>query len=352
MTLPNDTMVRPTPESIDQARKLNSPDKIKTLTKIQVQQYIQRFFEKFDVNSNLLKAVSRRFVNYNIDKSFDPATDPTQRKLQIARYFNELRGILPCILVVDSGVVANPQSIGQVAHVENIDGYWHGTYPVTKYVPLSILAGARDLEEIDDISSLISLMFNEMRNLAGGSFIAGNPKFGDNWGIYLPCGGVSLSAPSEVAIADDPTDRIWYVQASLDNVYFESSFTVKQKYPEFTELTPVSYLGFIQDHPTQSVTSQLFGTVTQTKYPTVGELYAPVVLIPSTIPVNQQILVMIQNWQPHFQVFVSNPNVATITTDLLLTPKRLGSVTIRVYDGSSAQPGHIVAEKTVQITNT
>jgi hypothetical protein len=353
MSNPKDTFVRPQADSVDSARKLYSPDKIKLLTKSQIQLYIQSFFDRDGTNFNLLQAVSPRFINYNIDKSFDPATDPTQRRLQVARYFNELRGILPCILVVDAGVNPDPQTIGLVSEAAAISGNWNGIFPVTRWLPLTIIAGARDLGEVDDLASVLSLMFNELRNIAGGSAITGRAEAGETWVISLPNGGVAITSPSELAIADDPIDKIWYVQATI-NVYFETAIRLKAPLPEFTELVPFIDTSIgrpIEERPVPII-NVLYGATRPQKGKQVFDAYKPVIIGPDSISVNSQTTLLLQNFQEHYTIFVSDPTIATLSPDLVLTPRRPGTVAIRIFDTTKATHparANILAEKVIKI---
>jgi len=353
MSFPKDTFAKPKARSLDGARKLYSPDKIKLLVKSKVQEYVQSFFDKTGANFELLQAVSPRFINYNIDRSFDPATDPTQRRLQIARYFNELRGILPCILVVDSGIDPDPQTIGLISEAKIINGEWNGAFPVTKWLPLTVLAGARDVEEVDDISSVLSLMFNELRNVGGGNYIHGRQESGETWEVVLPNEGVAVTSPIEIAIADDPIDKIWYVQLTM-KIYFETVVRIKSPIPSFQGLSPVINLGLDipQGISPTPVPSQLYSTYINNRQQLVYDIYRPVIIAPDTLSVNSQTTLLLQNFQDHYRIFLSDPQIATLSPSLVLTPRRPGTVAIRVYDPTRAsQPDvkNIIAEKIIKI---
>lgn len=391
-TIPSDTIGRPVPESAEMARRVFSSDRIKNLTKVKVQQYIESFFLRAGQNFGLLRIVSPRSVHYNADRSFDPDTDPTQRKLQIARYFNDLRAILPCILIVDAGVQAIHQSIGLIGAGRAHQGNWSGTYPVSRKVPLTILIGARDMEEADEMSGIISLLFNECRNLAGGSYLSGDRDRGETWVVVLPNSPVNVDPLVETPINNDPTERVWYTQAAID-VYFEDSFAVGEALPTIisgqgsvygsspvagtqtsttvlggyppvaeTGVTGMSgALGTAAPSPARVVGGTGFLDLAFPSTPSCGNTQVvetgtlldkmpPIIQCPPSISINSQIMVLFSNMQPHYQIALSDSRIATISTNGVLTPKRLGSVQIRVFDYQGRPQNPLLAQKSISIT--
>jgi len=316
---------KPTPRTNEQAKRLFSNDKIKTITKLKVQQYLESFFSENGANRDLLAATAPKFINYNISKSFDPKTDPTQRRLQVARYANELRNILPAILVADGGIENVPNTIGQIANAIVKDGRWSGYYPIVRRIPLLVVAAARDMEEADELSGLLSLLFNELRNLAGGHYITGKPEEGETWAVVLPQAGVSIGPLSDVDVPGDPVEKMWYSEATLD-VMFEDVLAVSRDMPTFRSGG---------------------GLVGQ---PDLEIFLPPEITVPDVISINSQIRVFINHFQDHYRVVLSNSRVATISYNMTLTPRALGKVKIQVVDFSRLGAGKtLLAEKEIEI---
>jgi len=316
---------RPIPRTRDQAKRIFSNDKIKNLTKIKLQEYIESFFNK-GTNFDLLRAVSPRFINYNTSKSFDPKTDPTQRRLQVARYFNELHAIVPSILVVDGGINSMPDTIGSVSDVYMTPEYWRGYYPIVKKIPIMILAAARDVDEADEMSGIISLMFNEMRNLAGGQYITGDQDAGETWVVTLPNEPVNVGALTSTDVNGDQVEKIWYTEATFE-VMFEDVLGVKIDMPKY------EMKGAIISDPDPSLTK------------------APVIHVPSQVPINTQPVVFIENLQTGYRVILSSASVATISHTMRLTPRTRGKFFIQVIDPQQDHNGgkYIRAQKEVEI---
>lgn len=320
----DDLILRATPRSTPQARTLISNDKIKTLTKVKIQEYISSFFGKMGENRDLLSIVSPRSLSYNIDKSFDPKTDPTERKMQVARYFSELRAIVPAILIVDSGIVPVMHNIGLLSDAYNKDGYWNGHYPILRKVPLTIIAATRDQESADELSSVLSLLFNELRNLAGGNYIQGVPEQGETWVIVLPNEGIASSAVNEVDVEGDPIEKIHYSELSME-VMFEDVIRVKQELPTFESRTP------------------------SVNVANLSNTLRPEINCPNSVNVDSQITVYVKNITNAMRIVVSDARMATLSYNMVLTPRRVGQVKIQVIDPSRTPAERIVSEKLIQI---
>jgi len=314
----------PNPTSREQARRIFSNDKIKTLVKLKIQEYIESFFDPAGSNRDLLEATSPHFVNYNISRSFDPDTDPTQRKLQIARYFNELRNILPSILILDGGIQAVGHNVGQIGDAIIENNEWRGYYPILRIVPIVVIAAARDMETADEMSGLISIMFNELRNLASGNYLTSKPEEGENWTVVLPQEGVNVSALSDNEVPGDPVEKVFYSMTEMD-VMYQDVLAVRRKLPDYT--------------------------VQQSDSPNTGlKQLIPVIQVPDTLPLNKQSYILIKNLQDHYQVILSNGSIATLAYNTLLTPRAPGKVTIKVIDPAEGDPAkRVIASKEIEI---
>lgn len=320
-----DTVDPPVIRDQNQATRRFSNDKIKNLTKIKIQDYIESFFKKDGINHDLLSAVSPRFIHYNTEKSFDPATDPTERRLQIARYFAELKNVIPAILVVDGGIQAIANNIGLISSATVCNGIWQGTFPIFRRIPIAVVAAARDVDEADEMSGVISLMFNELRNLACGHHLSGRADEFEQWVITLPHAPVEVGGLTDVDVPGDPIQKIWYTETVLE-VFYEDNLGIKE-----------------------TLTLAEFGSGAANEPDLKGSM-APVINIPDTVSVNEQHQIVIGNWQDHYRVVLSNAKVATISLNLLLTPRSFGTVTIKVIDPNETQDDQkVLAEKTIEV---
>jgi len=345
MTIPDDNVTAPKIRTQAQAIRRFSNDKIKTLTKLKVQEYIESFFTETGVNHDLLSAVSPRFLHYNTDKSFDPQTDPTERRLQIARYFAELKNVLPCILIVDGGINVVPGNLGLLGSATISEGVWRGDYPIFRRIPMAIVAAARDVEEADEMAGLISLMFNELRNLACGNHIRGKQDELERWVITLPNGPVDVGALSETEVPGDPIEKIWFTETIID-VFYEDILSIKSE----IGVTVDEGSSVAGGHATTG------GSLVNESNSQTGPATIPCIVSSDTVSINSQEQIVVQNFQDRYKVILSDSTVATISADLMLSPRAFGKVTIKIIDPNIHIPNcpkegdtNIIVEKTIEI---
>lgn len=314
---------RSKPTSTLQAKNIHSNNRIKKIVKRSVQQYIESFFN--GEHRNMLRAVSPESLSFNTEASFDGELDPTQRKLQIARYFNKLKNILPAVLVIDSGIKDIPHSIGGKVTKASWDAKtWKGVITIQKEVDIGIVVGTRDMDSTDELSDLILLMFNELMVSSNGHYITGNLTNGEDWVVTLPNSPVDGGGSTEEAVHGDPTDRIYYVEIGSFPVMFEDKIT----YEKDSGLEIVLNNDSLNNH-------------------NLRKSLLPEIIISEQISVNQQHSVTIKRYNPTMRVYVSNANIATISPEGLLTPRRVGSVDVLVDERNN--PGKILVRKTIQV---
>ena len=339
MTAPNGYIPKPKPNSPEAGKKYYSNDKIKNLTKQQIQVYIESFFGENGENRSLLQAITPRFENYNISKSFDPQTDPTQKKLQIARYFNELRGVLPCVLIADGGVENVPNNVGLISASVVHQGMWSGFYPIMRKVPLQLVVAARDVDEADEMSGVMSLIFNELRNFAGGSYISGNPENGEYWVISLPNNGVNISSLEQADVQNDPIERVWYATAEIE-VFFQDTLSFSQDMLKIEQrkARPNGNLG--GNYPYQSDANE----------PNLSAKYPPIIYAPDNVSLKEQVTILVDRFKEGYIVVLSDPRVATINRRMIFTPRILGKTKVQVIDPTVADSSaRILAEKEITV---
>jgi hypothetical protein len=339
MSAPNGYIPKPKPNSPESGKRFYSNDKIKNLTKQQVQLYIESFFGENGENRSLLQAITPRFINYNISKSFDPQLDPTQKKMQIARYFNELRGVLPCVLIADGGVENMATNVGLISGSIIHQGMWSGFYPIMRKIPLQLVVAARDVDEADEMSGVISLIFNELRNFAGGSYISGNPENGEYWVITLPNGGVNLSSLEQADVQNDPIERVWYATAEIQ-VMFEDTLSFSQEMlkVEQRRARPNSNLG------------GAFNYQSDLNNPNLSAKYPPIIYAPETVSLREQVTILVDRFKEDYIVVLSDPRVATINRRMTFTPRMPGKTKVQVIDPTNPDPAaRILAEKEITV---
>lgn len=290
-------------------RSINS-GRIRYNAKLQIQKYIESFFT--GVNKKYLNVSAPGMIYYNIDHSAPiESNNIKERTLQIARYFNELKAVLPSILIVDGSMTNVPNSIGLLSN--SFGNYMEVTseYATIRNIEINIIVGSNDIMTTDDITVAVSHMFNELRHVAGGSNIVGDTNKGEKFEVRLPLIGVNFSGMRDVAIGDDPTDRIFYSEASLE----------------------IQYEDFIEFTRSREITLQR------------GENLDPIFDIEDQIPFDAPTQLKVKNYQDGSRVTIDNYKIATINPNGLITPRSLGEFTIRL----TSPVGKVLTEKKIRV---
>lgn len=333
MATPSGYLKRKVADSVEEALQLASLDNIKTTTKATVQRYIQSFMDRSGGNRDLYKVLSKQGLNFITDYSFEPDSDATLRKVQLARMFENLRQQLPCILIVDHGFEIIPTNINGLDAVRREGRDWIATMAVHRRIPLTIAVGTRDESTVDFFQGILSILFEEMRFLAGGSFIPGNRLLGETHVVTIarPVPGSIV----ENKIPDSPKDIIWSTSIDLNEVTFEDRVDFKQRLPRLE-------LGQEIMNPP--------GALGNT---------APIIICPSTIPFNSPTNVRFQYLQPppHHKIIITDPNICTFEPHgRFLMPRRLGKFYLQVVkpkttvDGTGTQ-SEVVASQLIQVVS-
>lgn len=286
-------LIEKTPiDSLRQQYDRFSNDKIKSKVKDSVKNFIGSFFENAHRNHNLLKIISPGSITYVTDKSFDLDSDPTLRKLTIGKYSSEIRANVPCILVVDGGIESQ-NAVGLLGEVSNYRDQSQNYFPIVKTVELTIISAARDWAEADEMISVQSLLFNELRNIAGGSYISGDSARGETWVMSFQNEPVNMGTTSNFEVPGSPQEKVYY-----------NEYTVRVKYEDFVK---------IQFH---QATFHFAGTSLAGLQPQLNPPYI--------FALGQRHPIQVSNIRDEHRVLCNDPNIATVSTDGWLIPRKLG----------------------------
>jgi hypothetical protein len=317
-------------QSADEALAQYTADHIKTIVKSTIQKYVASFFNRDGGNRDLFKTISKQGLQYITDQSFDASSDPTLRKTQLARMFEQVRQELPCILIVDSGFEYIHQNWTGLDRVWFSNNEWYGSILITRNLKITLAVGTRDQSSTDFLHGLLSVLFGEFRFVAGGQRITGNYEIGETWVVKI--GTPTLGTVTQQALQDDPKDRIWMFNIELDNVLFEDTASFKQ---------PMDTFG----PPGNGVMNE----------PKLGWA-PPIIHCPGTIPINQSVHVLFELLQPNIhEIIVQDPNIATFETQTrTLSPRRLGSTelqVVRIRDDADNQYNNQTGSKYVVVAS-
>jgi hypothetical protein len=310
---PDGYLNRKVAQSVQEAVQSYTVDHIKTIVKSGIQRYIESFMSPVGGNRSLYETVTKMGLQYIVDKSFDPTTDPTLRKTQLARLFEQIHRELPAILIVDSAFEYVPTNFTGIERAHILQGSWYGTLQIVRQLSILVVAGTRDQSSTDFLHGLLSVLFGELRFLAGGNLITGNRDLGETWVMTL--GSPKLGTVSQDNVSDDPKDKIWTFSIEIPDIIFEDTVKVKQAVDKIggQGVGSVSPRDYIADTP-------------------------PTIIAPETIAINDSVKVYFETFQPEFhRVIISDPNIATYEPQSqILTPRKLGTFQLQVIRHTTA----------------
>ena len=320
---PSGYTFKPKPRSVEEAISQHANERLKSIAKNALHTYIASFLNTEGVNRSLITTASPSGLQFITDRSFDPATDPTKRATQLARFYNEIRQELPAILIVDAGCNWRPASLGSIEKATIVNGVWQGWFTAIAGVPVTVAIVTGDQETTDLLQNILALLFGPLRNIAGGSRIF-SPDSGDNWEVRIPL-AISMGGNTPTNVTDDAVDQYWAatIEMELDS---EATFIIERDINDF---------------------EQTF------------EGGNPIIYAPDTATVNERISLRIGRLQDTHRVILDDPRVATLDLEnFVITPRRVGTVTVQVIDlktheadPTTAHSAHrVVSEHPITIT--
>lgn len=331
---PSGYVHRPVPRSRREALQSVSHNRARMRAKSGLEGYLRSFFDTAGRNRDLLGTVSQESLRFISDRSVgqDP-TDPLYKQMQLTRLYNEVRMEVPAILIIDSAVRWMPGGLGNhLSGARVLGSRWRGRYPIVCQVGVTISILMGDQDTADAYGDLVSILLGPLRHLAGGSEIS-DQTTGDPWVVRLPL-TFEPSPARPVDVLNDPTRRLWAVEVELVLDY-EDSLVVETEIQSADAACAAARGGVTSP-------SQMPGP--------------PVIVAPSTIPLNQATPFSIQNWKTHYRVYVDRPDVAILNLpDSVIIPRDAGNFRIFVTDPgkpdmSDMSRAETIAEKSIRVT--
>jgi hypothetical protein len=134
---------------------------------------------------------------------------------------------------------------------------------------------------------------------------------------------VETSGVDNVDVEGDPVERIFYAESTLEILY-EDSVRIKSQLPEIKQGN-----AYINE-------------------PNLLQNSLPIIECPDNISINSQVSVIVRNIQDKYKIAIQDSTIATMTYQMVLTPRKYGTTKILVIDPSRTD-NRIIAEKTINI---
>jgi len=305
-------------------------DRILTVSKGAVKDFIYQFFET-EQGQSVLGIISPDAVNFVVNKSFNPQSDHTKKQLQLASFFEEVKEVLPSILIIDSGCKYAPSGISPLARTTYVEDKLESVFHIQREIPMTIVIASNDEETTSQLTVLIEFLFGELRNFMDGDQLVSN-NAQDEWTVTLPrvLDSENITPAESQAMQGDTKDRIWRSSISFPNpIIFEDYVKIEESKPQIE----------VHDAPRD---------------------YTPVIVFPSELKINEPQTVTIREWNPTAQrISISDARVASLDPNTkVITARKYGTFDVRILSTrtnneeggvSNGLPPEILASQTVTV---
>ena len=300
-----------TPGSTRELLAFRSNDRVITIVKSAIQNYIDSFLNPSGRYRRLLGSVASPVgLQYVTGLTYDEQMkeEPNKRRVHLARFFAENTARLPSVLIIDQGLEYINQGINPLVGSSFRDGNWQAQLHLYCRVTLSIAVATLSEEDTDTLGMLIVLMFGPAVAAATNRILSA-PN--ERWEIRLPLNFSAIDQATNIAVEGDTKTQAWTRSHTLV-VDFETTISVEEPTPRFVL-------------PAVPIVSSTDG----------GPLPQFLNLVANqAIPLGTPYLVMFQYLRPNHVLQVSDPSVALISSEppYLLQPRRQGSALLLVLD--------------------
>jgi hypothetical protein len=115
-------------------------------------------------------------------------------------------------------------------------GKWRCRFPIIRTIPLTIMVASNDEPTTDYLHSVLSWMFGEFRQIAGGTEMRSNSP-DDHWVITLPT-NFTINSVIAQNVTDDNRDRFYSGDISME-VRYEDYVLLEMDWAGATPDTPI-----------------------------------------------------------------------------------------------------------------
>lgn len=173
-----------------------------------IQEYLERYLSPTGIYREQLKLTADFTVQYETRLSAPEEDDPTIYDLQLARYWQELRQRLPCILIIDVGFNYMNPGLGGMAGSTVLG---RSTSAVVMKMdcslPIKLSVAAQDETMCHDIRDMLVYIFGTLTNL-NQAYLIRSRRPEDTWEVRLPF-NFEPDGLENRKVTEDNKDSIW-----------------------------------------------------------------------------------------------------------------------------------------------
>jgi hypothetical protein len=324
--------IKATPETSVQVASQFGTDKVASIVKNSLMEYIGSFLSSTGKNRNFVPNAFPSMSIYLTDsEKLKTNNDPTKRELQLTTLFERVKEKLPCILLDDAGIVYKNSGLGVCDSTNFVEKdtaqFW---FRVVREVSTSIIVGANEQTTCSSIRDAVSVMFGDICKFTNGNILANDGDDQSSWQVVINNQPLDMGNIERLpAGTGESANNLVTFSTGTIFCRFEGFFAVQSKSTEYS----------IND--------------TQWNY----SLEAP-----ETIQVGSSGIVEIKNARPYgLKIASTNQNILVLqkvtSTRFKAIARKVGKVKVQLIDDSlfeqrnkSAYMPKIVYEKEIEIT--
>lgn len=225
--------VRQTPETNVQEAAQFGNDKVSSLVKECLMEYIASFLDSNGVNRNFIASA---FPSMNIylsdaEKLNIKSDDPARREIQLACLYERVKEKLPCILIDDANVIWKNAGIGKFNKTTiSPNGKTQFWFKVIRDVTVNVIIGANDQTTCSSIRDAVSIMFGEICRFTNGNILAKEQDDKSCWEIVVNTQPLELGTIERVPTGTGESANSFnaFSQGNI-TCRFEGNFAVEQE---------------------------------------------------------------------------------------------------------------------------
>lgn len=173
-----------------------------------MQEYLERYLSPNGIYREQLKLTADFAIQYETRISAPEEDDPTIYDLQLARYWQELRTKLPCVLIIDSGFNYMNPGLGGMAGSAVLGRSTSSVImKMDCSIPIKLSVAAMDETTCSDIRDMLTYIFGVLTQL-NQAYLIQSKRPEDTWEVRLPF-NFEPDGLENRKVTEDNKDSLW-----------------------------------------------------------------------------------------------------------------------------------------------
>lgn len=233
------------PQSQTANTELNSNENIKGTVKTAIAKLCSELFDSRSEDNALLKQFAKGSTRYETRLSFDPTQDRVKTKLNIHKYYEEIKNDLPQIVIADGGAMFKSPGIGFHSDVRKLlDGRIAHSVHIIREVPVVINIVTLAQQDTEKLANTLQMYWGDFVGLIHGYRIGGH-DVGVTWHIHLPK-IPEFGTVDKTNLGDSAIQQVWSSIITLQVTYESMGYLVRNDAIEYdvVENAPAMAINF------------------------------------------------------------------------------------------------------------